>query len=370
MNLLEILQFAEEYLKKYSFSKSRFESEKLIAYVLHLDRLSLYVNYDRMLEEGEKEQIKTYLLKMAQSKKTFAELQKQEKIGAKNFQEENKILLRKSIQYLEKCGVENAVIDVEYIFADVLGVKRNMLILYLNREISEEKKNQIREKLVQRGKKRRPLQYILGKWEFYGYEFLIDERALIPRGDTEILVEQTKFVALAKDKTEILDIGTGSGAIAIALAKEVPEATVLGIDISEEALSLAEENKNYQLARNLSFLKSNLWEALAGKTFDIIVSNPPYISMEEYEKLMPEVREHEPQNALTDLGNGYSFYEKIIKGAKKHLKEKGYLFFEVGYQQAKQVKEWMEEEGFEGLCIVKDYGGNQRVVFGKKGEEL
>lgn len=370
MNLLEILQFAEEYLKKYSFSKSRFESEKLIASVLHLDRLSLYVNYDRILEEEEKEQIKSYLLKMARSKKTFAELQGEEEIVRKDFQEENRILLRKSIQYLEKYGVENPTTDAEYIFADVLEVKRNILTLYLNREILEEKKSQIREKLLQRGKKRRPLQYILGKWEFYGYEFLMDERALIPRNDTEILVEQTKFVALTKDKAEILDIGTGSGAIAIVLAKEVPEATVLGVDVSEEALSLAEENKKYQLVRNLSFLKSNLWEALTGKTFDIIVSNPPYIPMKEYEELMPEVREYEPQNALTDLGDGYSFYEKIIKGAKKHLKEKGYLFFEVGYQQAKQVKEWMEEEGFEGLCVVKDYGGNQRVVFGRKGGEL
>lgn len=369
MNLLEILQFAEEYLKKYSFSKSRLESEKIIAHVLHLDRLSLYVNYDRMLEEEEKKQIKALLLKMAKSKKTFTELQQEEELPLKNFHEENKELLQKSVQYLERYGVENARLDAEYIFADVLDVKRNMLALYLSREISEEQKNKIREHLIQRGKQRRPLQYILGKWEFFGYELLVDERALIPRADTEILVEQAKFVALEKGNPDILDIGTGSGAISIALAKEVPDAKVLGVDISEKALSLAEENKQYQFASNVFFQKSDIWESLEGKSFDLIVSNPPYIPMEEYEELMLEVKEHEPQNALTDLGDGYSFYQRIIKGAKEHLKEKGYLFFEVGYQQAEQIKDWMEEEGFEGLCIVKDYGGHQRVVFGRKGGE-
>lgn len=369
MNLLEILQFAEEYLKKYSFSKSRLESEKLIASVLHLDRLSLYVNYDRMLTEEEKKEVKKYLLKMAQTKLSFQELQSQSENRISSYQEENRELFQKSVQYLEKYGVGNASLDAEYIFAEVLRVKRNMLSLYWNREIKEEEKNAIREKLIQRGKHRRPLQYILGKWEFFGYELIVDERALIPRADTEILVEQVKWIALEKEEAEILDIGTGSGAIAISLAKEVKNCHVLGIDISEKALSLAEENRQYHGLENVEFLESNLWEKIQGRSFDIIVSNPPYIPLEEYQELMPEVKEHEPQNALTDLGNGYSFYEKIIQEAKSHLKAKGYLFFEVGYQQAEQVKEWMEEEGFEGLCIVRDYGGHQRVVFGRKGEE-
>ncbi len=367
MNLLDILQFAEEYLKKYSFSKSRLESEMLIADVLHLDRLSLYVNYDRMLQEEEKLEIKRYLYQMAKTQKSFRELREERE--EVNFQEENKKLLQQSIDYLKKYGVPNAKLDAEYIFAEVLQVNRNMLKLYLHREIAEKEKQNLREKLIQRGKFRKPLQYILGKWEFYGYEFITDERALIPRADTEILVEQAKILSLEKENRSILDIGTGSGAIAITLAKEVPEAEVLGIDKSEKALSLAKENKEYQLVRNVSFLQSDLFEALQGKRFDIIVSNPPYISQEEYEDLMPEVKKYEPKNALTDEGDGYSFYQKIIQQANSHLQKKGYLLFEVGYQQAQQVKEWMEEENFEGIYIAEDYGGHQRVVLGRKGGE-
>lgn len=370
MNLLEILQFAEEYLKKYSFSKPRLESEKMIAAVLRLDRLSLYVNHDRILEENEKQKIKEYLLKMAKSRKNFTDIQEEMGVTPSfNFREENRELLEKSIQYLEKYGVMNPRLDSEYIFSETLEVKRNMLSLYLHREISEEQKNKIREQLIQRGKYRKPLQYILGKWEFFGYEFLVDERALIPRADTEILVEQAKFTANEKERPHILDIGTGSGAIAISLAKELPEAQILGIDISKEALNLAQENKEYHHVYNVSFLESDIWQKVEGQVFDIIVSNPPYISMEEYEELMPEVKRYEPKNALTDSADGYSFYKKIITGANKYLKEKGYLFLELGYQQAEQVKKWMEEEGFEGLCIVKDYGGHSRVIFGRKGGE-
>ncbi|EFS21627.1 protein-(glutamine-N5) methyltransferase, release factor-specific [Fusobacterium gonidiaformans 3-1-5R] len=367
MNLLDILQFAEEYLKKYSFSKSRLESELLIADVLHLDRLSLYVNYDRMLEEEEKLKIKKYLFQMAKTKKSYRELREERE--EENFQEENRKLLQQSIEYLKKYEVPNAKLDAEYIFADVLKVNRNMLSLYLHREISEEQKQELREKLIQRGKFRKPLQYILVKWEFYGYEFITDERALIPRADTEILVEQAKILSLEKENPKILDIGTGTGAIAITLAKEVPEAEVLGIDISERALSLAKENKEYQFVRNVSFLQSNLFEKLEGKSFDIIVSNPPYIPQEEYEDLMPEVKNYEPKNALTDAGDGYSFYQRIIQEANDYLNEKGYLLFEVGYQQAKQVKQWMEEEKFEDLYIAEDYAGHQRVVLGRKGGE-
>lgn len=367
MNLLDILQFAEEYLKKYSFSKSRLESELLIADVLHLDRLSLYVNYDRMLEEEEKLKIKKYLFQMAKTKKSYRELREERE--EENFQEENRKLLQQSIEYLKKYEVPNAKLDAEYIFADVLKVNRNMLSLYLHREISEEQKQELREKLIQRGKFRKPLQYILGKWEFYGYEFITDERALIPRADTEILVEQAKILSLEKENPKILDIGTGTGAIAITLAKEVPEAEVLGIDISERALSLAKENKEYQFVRNVSFLESNLFEKLEGKSFDIIVSNPPYIPQEEYEDLMPEVKNYEPKNALTDAGDGYSFYQRIIQEANGYLNEKGYLLFEVGYQQAEQVKQWMEEEKFEDLYIAEDYAGHQRVVLGRKGGE-
>lgn len=365
MNLLEILEFAEEYLKKYSFSKSRLESEKLLAFVLKIDRLSLYVNYDRVLEEEEKAEVKKYLALMAKTKKSFEEVK--EKKEEVNYGEENRSLVQKSIDYLHKFQVPSPKLDAEYIFSHVLGVKRNMLSLYLDRKLKEEEKQKIRELLIARGKERRPLQYLLGKWEFYGYEFLVDERALIPRADTEILVEQVKLLAVEKGQAHILDIGTGTGAIALTLAKEIPELEVLGVDKEPAALSLAEENREYLQVKNVKFLESDLFSNIVGESFDIIVSNPPYISWEEYEGLMPEVKVHEPQSALTDFGDGYFFYRKITEQANAFLKEKGYLCFEIAYQQGEEVKELLEQEGFEGICIVKDYSGKDRVVFGRKG---
>lgn len=362
MNLLEILKFAEEYLKKYSFSKSRLEAEKLVSYVLNLERIALYLHYERKLEEEEKSKIKYYLKKMTSENKKFDEI-KEEK---KNFKIENLEILKKSIDYLEKFGVINAKLETEYIFSDVLNINRNILNLSISREISEENKKKIKDMLIARAKNREPLQYILGEWAFYGHNFKTDKRALIPRADTEILVEQCKLLMYDKNSCDILDIGTGSGAIAITLAKELPNSKVIGLDISQEALELANENKILNKVENVDFILSDLFNKVEDRKFDLIVSNPPYISKEEFETLMPEVKNHEPRNALTDERDGLFFYEEISKQASYFLKEDGYLAFEIGYNQADDIKEILKKYDFTLISLLKDYGGNYRVAIGSK----
>lgn len=378
MRLLEIIEFSKEYLEKYSFSKSRLESEKLISHILGIKRIELYSNFEMELESGEKDKIKVFLREMARKRKTFDEImlekknsseEKEEVSVQKSFKDENINLLSKSIQYLKKYNVENARLDAEYIFAYVLGVKRVSLMLNFNEEISEENKNLIRKYIVRRGKHREPLQYIVKEWEFYGYPIKVDGRVLIPRQDTEILVEQCIKLMNEIENPKILDIGTGSGAISIALAKELPNSEVLALDVSEDALKMAVENRELNNALNLKFLKSDVFQHVKDRNYDLIVSNPPYIPVEEYNELMPEVKEYEPKMALTDGGDGYYFYRKISEESINYLKNGGYLAFEVGYNQGETVSELMKKSGFQIVGRVEDYGGIERVIIGRKEEK-
>lgn len=380
MRLLEIIEFSKEYLEKYSFSKPRLESEKVISYILGIKRIELYSNFEMELESEEKNKIKIFLREMARKRKTFDEIMKEkenmlkdnsdEKIQTKkSFKDENINLLSKSIQYLKKYNVENARLDAEYIFAYVLGVKRVSLILNFDEEISEENKNLIRQYIVRRGKYREPLQYIVKEWEFYGYPIKVDERVLIPRQDTEILVEQCIYLMKERENPKILDIGTGSGAISIALAKELPESEVLGLDISDDALKMAVVNRELNNVSNLKFLKSDVFQHVKEKNYDLIVSNPPYIPVEEYDELMPEVKKYEPRMALTDGGDGYYFYKKISEESGNYLKNGGYLAFEVGYNQGETVSQLMEKNGFQIIGRIADYGGIERVIIGRKEEK-
>lgn len=363
MNLLEILKFVEEYLKKYSFSKPRLEAEKLVSYVLNLDRIALYIHYERELTEEEKTSIKQLLKQMVEEKKSFDEIKGEKK----DYKTENLDIFNKSVEYLKKNGVPSALVDTEYIFSEALKVSRNTLKYSMSREIKEEDKNKIREMLMLRAKSRKPLQYILGEWEFYGLPFKVRENVLIPRPDTEILVEQCIQLMREIEEPNILDIGSGSGAISIAIANELKSSSVTGVDINEDAIRLANENKVLNKIENVNFMKSDLFEKLDEDfKYDLIVSNPPYITKDEYETLMPEVKNFEPKNALTDLGDGLYFYREISKKAEAYLKDTGYLAFEIGYKQAKDVSKILEDNNFAILSVVKDYGGNDRVVLAKK----
>lgn len=207
-----------------------------------------------------------------------------------------------------------------------------------------------------------PLQYIFGKWEFYGLELNVSESALIPRFETEILVDE--ILKLNCKKNKILDIGTGTGAISLALANNLNNSNILGIDISEEALVLANKNKEKLNLKNVKFLKSNLFENIKEK-FDLIVSNPPYIDKEEIKTLEKELS-FEPFNALYGGEDGLYFYREIIKNAKNFLENNGVLAFEIGYNQMDIICEMLETYDFEVILKMKDFAGFDRIVIGRK----
>jgi release factor glutamine methyltransferase len=372
--LINILKFSEEYLKKYSFSKPRLQAEKVVAYVLKLDRISLYAYFDRDLSEDEKVQIKNFLKEMARNRLDFEKvLEKLEnknvdeiKIEKENHKKENLQLLSQSIEYIEKNGIENAKLEAEYIFSHVLKTNRLTLTLDFTRKITEEEKKLIKEMIIKRARDKKPLQYILGEEEFFGYKFKVDERVLIPRPETELLVEQCIVLVSDIKAPFILDIGVGSGAISVSLGKKIPSSKVLGVDISDEALEVANQNKELNKANNVKFIKSDVFQNVSYKAFDMIVSNPPYIPEKEYRELMHEVKKYEPKLALTAEDEGLYFYKLITAKAWDYLKSGGFLAFEVGYNQAQKVKEIMESNKFENIVIAKDYHQIERIVIGKK----
>ncbi len=372
--LINILKFSEEYLKKYSFSKPRLQAEKVVAHVLKLDRISLYAYFDRELNEEEKTEIKNFLKEMARNRKDFEEIL--EKLENKNIQDivaekenhrkENLQILSQSIEYIENNGIENPKLEAEHIFSHVLKTNRLTLTLDFTRKITEEEKKLIKEMIIKRAKDKKPLQYILGEEEFFGYKFKVDERVLIPRPETELLVEQC-IKEMSEVKTPfILDIGVGSGAISVTLGREIPEAKVLGVDISEDALDVANNNKELNQAKNVKFIKSNVFQNVSYKAFDMIVSNPPYIPEREYGDLMQEVKKYEPKLALTAEDEGFYFYKLISREAGNYLKSGGVLAFEVGHDQAQKVKDMMEDNKFENVVIMRDYHQIERIVIGKK----
>lgn len=202
-----------------------------------------------------------------------------------------------------------------------------------------------------------PIQYAIGLWDFFGRTFKVNPGALIPRPETELLVEHV--LASGVKGKKILDIGTGTGAIAITLALEEKEAKVWAIDISHEALGLAKDNA-LDLSAKVNFIHSDLFENIKEK-FDVLVSNPPYISQEDYEKLDTKLF-YEPKTALLGGKLGYEIYEKIIDQAPLYLNEAGKIFFEIGYDQGRVVKDKLESKGFVNVQVIKDYGDIDRLV--------
>lgn len=216
------------------------------------------------------------------------------------------------------------------------------------------------EKKLEKGQ---PLQYAIGHWEFYGLDLIVDERALIPRFETEILVENILVANINKDK--ILDIGTGSGAISLALAKNLETSIITGVDISDEALSLAKENKKKLGINNINFLKSDLFTNI-DDSFDIIVSNPPYISGSDYKNLDKRLF-LEPKSALVAGVDGLDYYRDIIKEASDYLNKDGHLVFEIGYDQKASINDLLIKSDFKNIKNIKDYNGFDRIVMAQKG---
>ncbi|MFM1534488.1 peptide chain release factor N(5)-glutamine methyltransferase [Helcococcus ovis] len=240
---------------------------------------------------------------------------------------------------------------LDYTLADIFQNRFNI--------ISEEKYLEfmkIQEKLYDKI----PLQYAIGKWNFYSRDFIVDENVLIPRPETELLVDEVLKENL--EGKSILDIGTGSGAIAISIDLESSNCNVYASDISVDALDVAKKNAA-KFNSNVKFIESDLFQNIDGK-FDIIVSNPPYLSEEEYDKV-DEIIYYEPKNAFVGGEKGFEIYEKIIKDASKYLNENGKIFFEIGYMQAEIVRDLLLNHGYNNIKIKKDYGNLDRIVIGE-----
>ncbi len=265
---------------------------------------------------------------------------------------------------LQAAGIEEAALDARLLLEAVCGTDRNDLLVHGEQPVSPEAEEKYLNWIRQRAE-HIPLQQLTGEQDFMGLTFSVNEHVLIPRQDTEILVEEV--LKELHDGMRVLDMCTGSGCILLSLLHYSNDCEGLGVDLSAEALEVAGRNVLKVLtpekAEHAHFLQSDLFEKVEGK-FEIIVSNPPYIASAEVEKLMPEVRDHEPRMALDGTEDGLYFYRRIIEEAGKHLVSSGMLFFEIGYDQGQAVSELMRTEGYREVQVMQDYAGLDRVVLG------
>ena len=266
------------------------------------------------------------------------------------------------IEALKEAGIADAEIDAFLLFQAVTGLKRAEYLMYPDKEIAEPLVDQYFE-YIRRRKTHEPCQYIIGSCGFYGVELFVDENVLIPRQDTEVLVE--KAIQAAGQNAKVLDLCTGSGAIAIAMNAHRPDLKVTAADISEAALAVAKKNAERNFC-NITFVKTDLFGSIdPDEKFDLIVSNPPYVSEDEYETLMPEVKDYEPVLALKAGKEGLDIYRRLIAEAPSHLVPGGALAVEIGCSQAEAVSKLFEEAGFIKPLVFKDLAGLDRVVFGR-----
>jgi release factor glutamine methyltransferase len=271
-------------------------------------------------------------------------------------------IIKRTTDFLDKHGVESARLNAELLIGHALGLKRMQLYLQFERPLTEPELEKIRP-LVKRRGAREPLQYILGEVEFAGLKLKVDKRALIPRPETELLVELVKG-RLPAAPVRILDLGTGSGALALALAALYPEAAVTAVDKSGEALALAGENaQSTGLAGRVRLLLSDWFAELAeGETFDLIVANPPYLSEEETRSAPPEVRNFEPIAALASGPEGTMDLEHIIAAARPYLTANGLLACETGIAQHARLAGWASQHGFSRTESLRDLTGRDRFL--------
>lgn len=275
-------------------------------------------------------------------------------------------LLKKSTEFLSKKGIENARLQSELIFAGTLDCRRLDLYLQFERPLTQEQTDILRERILRRAR-REPVQYIVGDIDFRTLTLKCDSRALIPRPETEELLdfvlEKLNALRPAGTPARVLDLGTGTGAIALSVAAERPNTQVVAVDKFADALALARENlESTGVSGEIEFLQSDWFENVAG-TFDAIISNPPYLTQAEWECAQPEVRDHEPLSALVAGNAGLHDLERILRGAREHLAPGGFVALETGIAQHDALAEIARECGFEKTESVNDLSGRPRFFF-------
>lgn len=271
--------------------------------------------------------------------------------------------LKEGEERLIGAGISEGKYDAWALMEFAFDMEKSYYFLHEDDRIEEEQLEKYR-KLIAEREKRIPLQQILGSAWFMGYEFYVNDQVLIPRFDTEILVEEAG--KRLKPGMQILDLCTGSGCILLSLLAEHKNLQIkgTGADISSRALAVAKENRK-RLNVQADFVESDLFSEIRG-SYHMITSNPPYIATGEIKKLMPEVRDHEPHLALDGKEDGLYFYRKIVEQAPSYLEPDGWLCLEIGYDQGEALKRMMEQSGYENIQIVKDLAGLDRVVTGQK----
>jgi release factor glutamine methyltransferase len=269
-------------------------------------------------------------------------------------------LLGPTREYLEQKGVPSPRLDAEHLLAHVLAIPRLELYLDHDRPLEPAEVDRLRE-LVRRRGLREPLAYVLGSWNFYGLELRCDARALVPRPETEVLVERCLALLAGTDAPAIADVGTGSGAIALALAAALPGASVTAIDVSPDALALAAENAAANgLAHRVELLEGDLLAPVAGRQFDLVAANPPYVAAGA--AVDPEVAEYEPALAVYAERGGHAIHERLATGAQAALHPGGHLVVEVGEGQAPRLAEQLAGLGYTAVEVTRDLRGVERVV--------
>ncbi len=276
-------------------------------------------------------------------------------------------VLQKSATFLESKGVEHARLNAELLVGHALGLKRMQLYLQFERLLPEGELELIRP-LVKRRSQREPLQHILGTVEFADIELKVDRRALIPRPETEYLVEMVKEACGGTPPARFADLGTGSGALALALATAWPESQAVAVDISSEALALAAENAaQLGLGERVRLLESDWFAAIgADERFGVIVANPPYLTAAEVAETAPEVKDFEPAVALSTREDGLDALDVIIRQGQDYLEPGGLLAMETGIAQHETLKQWFVDAGYVDVASRQDLTERDRFVFARK----
>lgn len=273
-------------------------------------------------------------------------------------------ILKNSAETLRTSGVAEARREAVSLLSFALNKNQTFLIAHDDYELSEDEETRL-QGFVERRAAREPFQYITGRQEFYALDFVVSPAVLIPRPETELLVETA--IEILRQGGRFCEVGVGSGCLSTAILHHVKGATAIGLDISEAALKIAETNAEInRVAERLELRKSDVFESLRGEKFDLIVSNPPYISALEMRTLQAEVREHEPLTALTDGADGLSIIRRIIADAPRFTVETGFLLLEIGYRQSAEVIKMFDRAVWREVSALQDWQGIERVIKARK----